>query len=118
MGQDMLSIAQETNGAISYLRLAGRLDIFNAERFKNSLATYYPAGSKYILLDLKELQYIDSTGIGVLLYAWKNMLGGVGKILCFNASDMVKTVIDLTKLTAIIQTRATADEAFAEAQSL
>ncbi len=57
-----------------YLRLAGEVDEHNAapaRREADRLADEYAAKSKRAVLDLKEVSFMDSTGIGFLIGRYK-----------------------------------------------
>ena len=78
--------------------VSGEMDLYNSQELKSILADHIDSGNEPVLLDLRELNYIDSSGISVLLYAFtqcrKRQMG-----LCFlNIRGSVKRVIELTSL--------------------
>jgi anti-anti-sigma factor len=64
-----LSIRTHQDGSICTVALAGELDLANAEKFSDELkrAENGAAASCGIVVDMTELEFIDSTGIAVLV---------------------------------------------------
>jgi anti-sigma B factor antagonist len=56
------------NGAM-VVRLAGELDLYNAEDVRGALAQALGADPTRIVVDLSEVQFVDSTALGVLIEA-------------------------------------------------
>ena len=49
----------------------GELDVYNTKNFKEKSMKFYEKDKKDILFDCKELEYLDSTGLGSLIYILK-----------------------------------------------
>ena len=54
------------NGVV---RVTGEVDVSNADELRSALAGELGAGAASVSVDLSEVPYIDSTGIGVLVGA-------------------------------------------------
>ncbi|MBA3843445.1 MAG: STAS domain-containing protein [Actinobacteria bacterium] len=61
--------AVETTDGAAVLTLAGELDLFNAEEVRRGLADAIATGSGRIVVDLAEVEFIDSTALGTLVEA-------------------------------------------------
>lgn len=90
--------ANRIDPGILKIVVSGEMDLYNSHELKSLLTKQIEVGVEPILLDLHDLNYIDSSGISVLLYAFtqsrKRQLG-----LCFmNVRGSVKRVIELTSL--------------------
>jgi anti-sigma B factor antagonist len=57
-------------GDTAFLRVIGELDMGHVDECREQLAKL-PQTAKELILDLRETSFIDSTGIGLLLEAWK-----------------------------------------------
>jgi anti-sigma B factor antagonist len=55
-------------------------------------------GQKMILLNLGEVPYIDSSGIGELVTAFTNVRNAGGELKLLNLTTKVRTVLQITKL--------------------
>lgn len=90
--------ATQIGPGILKIDVSGEMDLYNSHELKSLLTQHIEGGEESLLLDLHDLNYIDSSGISVLLYAFtqckKRQLG-----LCFiNVRGSVKRVIELTSL--------------------
>jgi anti-sigma B factor antagonist len=82
--------------------LAGDLNMFSAPEFRNHLVKKLESGAKRILLDLSELIFIDSSGIGVLVsfvtMARKN--AGAKIVLC-GLKPQIRSIFEVTRLLSV-----------------
>jgi anti-sigma B factor antagonist len=51
------------------LHLAGELDLYNADEVRGALAEAVESDPKRIVIDMSEVQFVDSTALGVLIEA-------------------------------------------------
>ena len=56
------------------IHLAGELDLYNAEEGRAALTEAIASGSRRVVIDLSEVEFVDSTALGVLLEA-RSQLG-------------------------------------------
>tara|TARA_B100000614_G_scaffold141398_1_gene125590 strand:+ start:772 stop:1119 length:348 start_codon:yes stop_codon:yes gene_type:complete len=95
------------------LSVAGEMDLYNVPEFKSAVNDLLEAGAPGLISDFGELTYIDSSGIGALLYAFSQ-----GKTrnrgICFaNVTGSVRTVIELTSLLGFLPIEESVDAAIA-----
>jgi anti-sigma B factor antagonist len=62
------------------VRLAGELDLYNAEEVRGALAQALSADPTRVVVDLSEVQFVDSTTLGVLIEA-RSKLGRAALLL-------------------------------------
>jgi anti-anti-sigma factor len=67
------------NGA-AVVRLAGELDLYNADTVRAALADVIDGSPERVIVDLSEVEFIDSTALGVLIEA-RSKLGRRGLAL-------------------------------------
>jgi len=83
------------------LFLSGRLDTASSSEFEkkiNELAD----GTIDIIMDLKELDYISSSGLHVLILAHKKLSVNNRKLAIKNAGGSVKEVFEMTGFNTIV----------------
>jgi len=68
------------------------------------------AASSPLLLDLSRCEFIDSTGIALIVRSWQ-ALGGDGDFALCGVGDQVKRVLDITGLEKTIPTHPTREQA-------
>jgi anti-sigma B factor antagonist len=70
-----LKVSLEEAGGKPVLRAAGEVDVATAPKLRDSLAEI-PQGTGVVIVDLSEVSFIDSSGLGVLVAAWKRFSDG------------------------------------------
>ena len=89
-----MEIKKEQNGEILKISLIGRLDAVTATNLDKVVQNDL-TGIKDLVMDFKELVYVASAGLRVLLMAQKKM-NKQGNMKIINVSDDVKDVFDMT----------------------
>ena len=89
-----MDIKKNLSGDNLTVEIIGRLDAATAPQLEKDLNSSID-GVKVLTLDLKELEYIASAGLRVLLVAQKRM-NKQGSMIIKNVSDDVKEVLDMT----------------------
>jgi anti-sigma B factor antagonist len=77
----------------------------------NSRSRLFESGTKDLLVDLKEVRFIDSSGLGVLVSGYKNASTHQGSIKLCNLQTQVKSMFELTRLHRVFDIYQTIDEA-------
>jgi anti-sigma B factor antagonist len=99
-----LYISQRSVAGVVILELSGRLVAELSDRFfKTQINAAVDAGSNHLVLDLKDVTYIDSGGVGALVEAYQHVLhsGGRLKLLC--PSDRACRILTITHLLSIFE---------------
>lgn len=89
-----MEIMKESHDTDLTLKLRGRLDTSTAPELEGELKTCLE-GVQSLTLDLKELEYISSAGLRVLLSAQKTM-NKQGSMVVRNVNPIVRDVFDIT----------------------
>ena len=88
----------ETNGNTQTIKLIGDLDVYSEDDFKSFIDEQIDV-NKDIVLDLSDLEYLDSTGLGMFMNIYK-MVNDNGKdIKIINAKDNIQKLFKITDLT-------------------
>lgn len=88
------------NAAEVVIRICGRLDTVTAPTLEKTIQEEL-SNLKTLILDMKDLEYISSAGLRVLLSAQKNMQK-IGTMKVVNVSEAVMEVFDITGFTDIL----------------
>jgi anti-sigma B factor antagonist len=83
--------AVETIGATVVVRLAGELDLYNAEEVRTALANAASSSPARVVVDLAEVDFVDSTALGVLVEA-RAKVGGQRLVLAAPQLDTRRTL--------------------------
>ena len=96
----MLDIQKTVDAGKAELALVGRLDTVSAPQLEGELQALLP-GLTELTLDLKQLDYISSAGLRVLLSTHKPMLRQ-GTMTVKNANEVVAEIFDVTGFSGIL----------------
>ena len=69
-------------------------------------------GTRYAVIDISELRYMNSSGIGVLITIMTKFRNKGGEVCLMNPSESVKKLLIITKLNNIFQIVDTKEDAF------
>lgn len=88
----------------------GELDIYTSPKFKETVLEAFEGRESDILIDCKSLEYVDSTGLGALIYILKNLKEKEYKIYLDNIKPNIRKLFDITKLDKLFIIRGEVDE--------
>ncbi|PTM53300.1 STAS domain-containing protein [Desmospora activa] len=97
-----VSIEERTHEAnVTTLIVSGEVDAFTAPQLREKLMPLCKA-NREIHLDLSQVDYMDSTGLGVLIGAYKSLCAKKGRLVLTGISPRLKRLLKITGLTEII----------------
>lgn len=102
---------EETSSEVSVIRLHENLTGDQVFRFENSMKELVKAGSNQFVLDMSEVDYISSRGVGVIAYALGKCRKEGGDIKLVGLSAFVKKLFTIIKLDKIFEEFPDVDEA-------
>lgn len=97
-------IETERIGHNLIVAIDGELDLETSPDFRaivEEKLDNYPA-VQHLILDLKKVHFIDSSGLGVILGRFKRLSGTGGRLSAVNVSDQVKRIFELSGLLKIM----------------
>ncbi|MEW6555669.1 MAG: STAS domain-containing protein [Actinomycetota bacterium] len=104
MGGVFLHTQVRDVGGVKVVVLEGEIDLSTAAVFKETVYEVIEAGNTDLVIDLTELEFMDSTGLGVLVAALKKTTteGGSIRLICDKRNILkVFTITGLDKVFAI-----------------
>ena len=81
-------------GDVRTVRIAGNLDTQTAPVAQEQLMQLIDDGAPKILVDFEDLNYISSSGLRMLLVAFKRLEGTSGQLRICNPNTMVREVFE------------------------
>jgi len=107
-----MDLKTEANGKLMVIFVREeRLDAHNSEELKAEMNRLFETGTKDILIDLKEVRFIDSSGLGVLVSGFKNASTRQGSLRLCGLQNQVRSMFELTRLHRVFDIFQTVDEA-------
>ena len=96
-------VNEEKNGVVILNIKEERLDAHNSGELKATLLEIFQSGHKNILIDLKEVRFIDSSGLGALVSGFKNAISNQGGLKLSSLQTQVRSMFELTRLHRVFE---------------
>lgn len=93
-----MDITTEKKENYNLVNVSGRLDSTTAPEFENTLLSFLEQGKENIV-NFKDLKYISSSGLRVLLVAAKKLSATNEKLTIISMQDHIKEVFDISGFT-------------------
>jgi anti-anti-sigma factor len=111
----------ELDGGVRVVVVRGELDLGTAPELEGPLEEAVGADEP-LLIDLTECEFIDSTGIAMIVRAWQRLANGDGdarsdRMAICSENAQVRRVLEITGLELSIPVLGSRDEALAALQS-
>ena len=88
---------------VRWIELAGDLDFHTSPQVRQELGKITEGEVRKLLIDLKKVGYIDSSGLATFVELFQKIKKGGGKLILFNLSQAVRSVFEIAKLDSIFQ---------------
>jgi len=105
-------VRSEQEAGTFVILVEGELDMNTAGQLERELEAPLAASGSSLLIDLSHCEFIDSTGIALLVKTWQQ-LGGNGRLALCGVAAQVERVLDVTGLDSTIPTHASREDALA-----
>ncbi|MDA8267603.1 MAG: STAS domain-containing protein [Actinomycetota bacterium] len=99
---------------IPVLAAAGEIDVYTAPRLREQLLQLAHAGHATVVVDLTEVSFIDSTGLGVLVSGLKRFREAGGDLRLVVTQPQILKVLEITGLSSVFAVHDTAAAATAD----
>ncbi|WP_055491088.1 STAS domain-containing protein [Streptomyces sp. TP-A0356] len=91
----------------------GYLDVDTATELHHHLANQVHHGRRHLLLDLSSVPFMDSSGINIILKAYKETRQVGGSVGLIDPAPAVQRILDLTGVSLTVPSFESADDALA-----
>lgn len=106
----MIQTHRKENG-IDIVTITGRLVAADVPEARESLKKIVENGTGKLVVDLSGVNFIDSSGLSVLISAFKQIRHRGGRMLISGISSNVQTLLELTRLNEIFERFASTEAA-------
>lgn len=106
-----LTVSLDAKEGIDVVSAKGEVDAYTAPTLDESLTSLISSGSKQIIVDLSGVEFIDSTGLGIIVKALKSVRDQGGWLKVVANSDRVVKVFRITGLEAEVDLAVSVDDA-------
>ncbi len=106
------SVVREVAG-VTIVSLDGRLEFGEATKLRQQVEALVQEGKKLLILELRNVSYIDSSGLGALMGCYTAARNGGGALKLLKPSRRVRNVLTVVKLFPVFETFEDEDTAVA-----
>ncbi len=91
-------------GDVTVIDAAGRITLGEgSSTFRDTVRDHIAKGNKKLLINLAEVSYIDSSGIGELVTAFTTVTNNGGQLKLLNLTHRVRDLLQITKLYTVFE---------------
>lgn len=100
-----MKIEVRTIGDVKILDCSGKITLGEGTMsIRNTVRDLLQGGSKKIVLNLANINYIDSSGIGELVSTYTTVVNGGGRLKLLNLEKKIQQLLAITKLLTVFDT--------------
>jgi anti-sigma B factor antagonist len=110
---DLVVQVQDGDGW-TVVRASGDLDLTTAPRLREQVVQVVTSGQPSVILDLEGVDFVDSTGLGVIVGLLKRTRSQGGDLRLVSTRRSLQKVLELTSLDRALPLARTVEEAIAE----
>lgn len=107
-----MQISERETGSVMVLDLSGKITLGDGDALlKDKLHSLLHQGKKKVLLNLADVNYVDSAGLGALVSAYTTVTREGGSLKLVNITRKLQDLLSITKLLTVFETFDSEDEA-------
>jgi len=112
------AVEQRTEKDVTVVTIRGEIDVFTSPKLREKLLDIIDGdGARHLVVDLSEVTFLDSTGLGVLVGIYHRLRARDGTMSFVGANDRVRRVFHVTQLTKIFVLHPSLEDAIAARES-
>ncbi|HYR50286.1 MAG TPA: STAS domain-containing protein [Candidatus Eisenbacteria bacterium] len=102
---------RQVDNGVTVVAPTGRLDVAGAPTLKDAISEALKNGQPRVVLDLEGVSFVDSTGLGSVIAALKQIRSSQGDLRLAAPNQQVRVVLELTTLDRVFPYYSTVEEA-------
>jgi anti-sigma B factor antagonist len=106
-----LTLATRTVGDRTVVEVGGEIDVYTAPQLRSQLNDAVADGARHIVVDMSGTDFLDSTGLGVLVGGLKRVRTMDGDLELVCSSEKILKVFRITGLTKVFTIHGSLEEA-------
>lgn len=102
------------NETTCVLEIEGEVDVYTAPQLKQDIVQIAESGVKHLIINLSKVEYLDSTGLGVLIGGLKRLRESEGNLVLVGPGMRILRIFEITGLDKIFDIYPSEGEAAAK----
>ena len=108
-----LSLATQEVDGTTVVTVGGEIDVYTAPKLRDKITELVAAGAYRLVVDLEAVEFLDSTGLGVLVGGLKKVRAHDGSLRLVCTQDRPTKTLRLNGLAKAFEIHGSTDEAVA-----
>ena len=108
-----LSLSTRPEGERTVVEVAGEIDVYTAPQLREQLVELVDAGRYHLIIDMERVEFLDSTGLGVLVGGLKRVRAHDGSLRLVCTQERILKIFRITGLTKVFPIHDSVTEAVA-----
>ena len=108
-----LSVTSRQEGTRTVIAVGGEIDVYTAPSLRERLNELVAAGHYDLVVDMEKVEFLDSTGLGVLVGGLKRVRAHDGSLDLVCTQERILKIFRITGLTKVFGIHDSVDEAIA-----
>lgn len=106
-----LSLATRTEGDRTVIVVGGEVDVYTAPQLRERIISLVDDGHYDLVVDMEQVEFLDSTGLGVLVGGLKRVRAHDGSLALVCTQERILKIFRITGLTKVFPIHASVAEA-------
>ena len=100
-----MEISERTVGDVVIVDLSGKVTLGDGGdvMLKDKIQSLMQQGQKKVLLNLSEVTYVDSAGLGQIVQSYATIMKNGGSLKLLNVTKRIKALLSITKLLTVFE---------------
>jgi anti-sigma B factor antagonist len=103
--------SRQADNGVTVVAPTGRLDVAGAPTLKDAISEALKNGQPRVVIDMEGISFVDSTGLGSVIAALKQIRSSQGDLRLAAPNQQVRVVLELTTLDRVFPYYSTVEEA-------
>jgi anti-sigma B factor antagonist len=108
-----LTLTTRDAGGKTIVAVGGEIDVYTAPKLRDKITELVAAGTYDIVVDMEEVEFLDSTGLGVLVGGLKKVRANDGSLELVCNQDRLLKIFRITGLAKVFVIHDSAEAALA-----
>ena len=100
-----------TDDGLTVINVEGEIDVYTAPKLREKLIDLVNKGKFHLLVDMEKVEFLDSTGLGVLVGGLKRVRAHDGSLELVCTQERILKIFRITGLTKVFGIHTTIQEA-------
>lgn len=96
-----LTLSTRSEDGRTIVEVAGEIDVYTAPKLREQLAELVDSGRYHIVVDMSGVEFLDSTGLGVLVGGLKRVRTHDGSLHLVCTQERILKIFRITGLTKV-----------------